>query len=325
MSRHTVILHADDFGMSPAVNRGIARAFQDGLLTSTSLLVNAPAAESACLEWPRILAGQRETCHDSTAIRYEIDDSCQPFDLGIHLNLTQGKPLTGERYPKELLDETGSFPGIGALFRRLVFVRSRIREGVCAELQSQIEWMCDHRLQPTHLNGHQYIELLPTVAEMIPRFMKRYGISVVRVAIESRLFNTVLMQGRGIAYALALVKQQFARRFLRRMQTAGAAFPNQFFGTAHAGRIDRATMNRCLAYASGVSTTEIGLHPGEAVGHDVSSMISSRTSADREWDDALAHRRPQELGWLCSPELRVEILNRRLRLGRLHPLGTSSR
>ena len=38
----TIILHADDFGMNPAVTAGIVRGFEHGLLTSTSLLTNAP-------------------------------------------------------------------------------------------------------------------------------------------------------------------------------------------------------------------------------------------------------------------------------------------
>lgn len=46
MSR-TVIFNADDFGAAPGVNRGIVHCHVDGLLTSTSLMVDAPAAEEA--------------------------------------------------------------------------------------------------------------------------------------------------------------------------------------------------------------------------------------------------------------------------------------
>ena len=41
------IINADDFGASPGINRGIAQAHLDGVLTSTSLMVDMPACEEA--------------------------------------------------------------------------------------------------------------------------------------------------------------------------------------------------------------------------------------------------------------------------------------
>ena len=42
-----LILNADDFGLTPGVNRGIIRAHQEGILTSTTLMATAPAFEDA--------------------------------------------------------------------------------------------------------------------------------------------------------------------------------------------------------------------------------------------------------------------------------------
>ena len=42
-----VIVNADDFGQTPGINRGIVEAHERGLVTSTSMLVNHPAAEEA--------------------------------------------------------------------------------------------------------------------------------------------------------------------------------------------------------------------------------------------------------------------------------------
>ncbi|HZM71260.1 MAG TPA: ChbG/HpnK family deacetylase [Candidatus Cryosericum sp.] len=46
MRKH-LIVNGDDFGASSGVNRGILEAHRHGILTSTSLLVTAPAAEEA--------------------------------------------------------------------------------------------------------------------------------------------------------------------------------------------------------------------------------------------------------------------------------------
>ena len=48
-----VIINADDFGLTPGVNRGIVSAFRDGVLTSTTMLVNLRFFDDA-------VAGSRE-------------------------------------------------------------------------------------------------------------------------------------------------------------------------------------------------------------------------------------------------------------------------
>ena len=118
-SARQIALHADDLGMNPAVTDGILQGFEQGLLTSTSLLSNAPDAARALDRWRQLESRREQGSLASTARRERLHDPAQPFDLGIHLNLTQGRPLTGARYPAELLDASGCFPGIFGLFRRL--------------------------------------------------------------------------------------------------------------------------------------------------------------------------------------------------------------
>ena len=45
--RVRVILNGDDYGYSHGVNRGIERSINNGILTSTSVMVNRPAAGEA--------------------------------------------------------------------------------------------------------------------------------------------------------------------------------------------------------------------------------------------------------------------------------------
>src|SRR5947208_13920179 len=55
-----LVVNADDFGLSPGVNRGIANAHRDGVLTSTSLMVDTPfSADAAAIaaEMPRLTVG----------------------------------------------------------------------------------------------------------------------------------------------------------------------------------------------------------------------------------------------------------------------------
>ena len=45
-ARH-LIVNADDYGLTSGINRGIAEAHENGILTSASLMVRYPAAAEA--------------------------------------------------------------------------------------------------------------------------------------------------------------------------------------------------------------------------------------------------------------------------------------
>lgn len=312
-----VVFHADDFGMSAAVNSGIEIAFRDGLLTSTSLLANAPGAEAALNVWPRLITDLESGAIRSLERRRTLHDPLNRFDLGIHLNLTQGRPLTQEKFPAVLLDENGNFPGIGKLFARVNHASDDQLQAIEAELRQQIEWMADRGFRPTHLNGHQYIELIPRIAALLPKLLRDYAIPVVRVAFERGLLRNVLLQGDLTGWGLGLVKRHFARTFRRRMNRTDVRFPDRFFGTSHAGRINGRLMQRFLDHAARNGYTEIGIHPAV-------DLTSETMSESEPWFDPLAELRSGELQLLCSPELADQLAARRLAPGRLTQLAAAT-
>ncbi len=316
-----IALHADDLGMSPAVTEGILRGFRDGPLTSTSLLANAPDAGRALGRWTELLGQQRAGGLPSTPLRRRLDDDPGPFDLGIHLNLTEGCPLGAGRYPPELLDGCGRFPGIFSLFRRIGRGGRRFRGPLMDELSAQVQFLCDHGFQPTHLNGHQYIELLPTVRDLVGELLEKFHIRVVRVAAEPSLWPAVFSRGLGPSgTVLAAAQQLFARQFRRRMDRLAAAHADRFFGAALSGRMEMGRMRSFLDQAAsnghgnghqpaGSILTEICLHPAEA------------ETEPGTWRDPLAALRPQELRMLVSPELAEYLVFRGVKLGRLRELA----
>jgi chitin disaccharide deacetylase len=306
-----IALHADDLGMNRAVSEGILRGFREGLLTSTSLLANAPDAERALQQWKGLAAEHAEGRLSSAATRARLGDLARPFDLGVHLNLTQGRPLLDGRYPDGLLDTDGRFPGVFALFSRLRRFGERFCEGIRAELDQQVQMVCDHGLQPTHLNGHQYIEMIPAVAGLVGELLDRFGIKVVRVAREPSLVRSTVLRGCFWKWPLACVKQAFAERFRTRMDALGIAHPDAFFGTAHAGGVDLRLLRRFLASAREERLVEVGLHPGET---SEGELPEDRADG---WRDPLAGLRPDELRMLISAELPALLESAGWRLGRL--------
>ena len=68
-----LLVNADDFGKSAEINRAVAEAFERGYITHTTLMANMPAAEEAV-----DLARQKGFAER----------------VGLHLNLTEGLPLS---------------------------------------------------------------------------------------------------------------------------------------------------------------------------------------------------------------------------------------
>ena len=75
-------------------------------------------------------------------------------------------------------------PGSFGLFRRLWRSGAAAAAAIEEELTCQVQFLLDRGHQPTHLNGHQYIEMLPVVGPTVESLLKKFHIPVVRVAWE---------------------------------------------------------------------------------------------------------------------------------------------
>jgi predicted glycoside hydrolase/deacetylase ChbG (UPF0249 family) len=88
-----LIVNGDDFGMAHGVNQGIIEAHTDGILTSTSLMVLAPAApEAAALahSHPELSVGMHFVEEGGT----ELDEPAQA-SRSFHAQLERFRELTG--------------------------------------------------------------------------------------------------------------------------------------------------------------------------------------------------------------------------------------
>lgn len=310
-----LVLHADDFGMSPAINRGIVQGFSHGLLTSTSILANAPAVDEATTLWQELELRRKHHAIESEPVRRILRDPELPFDLGAHLNLTQGRPLTAN-YPSDLLNQNGLFPGVYRLFYSLIRQSTpSLLKAIENELAAQIEFLLDCQLPIGHLNGHQYIELLPGIQEIVCRLALRYHVPAIRTAQEPGLVRNLAFRGRLGACLLAHVKKYFARSMRPLVQNSQLNTSEHYFGTADAGRIGLKEIAGYLRVAGG-EFTEVGMHPGQPI--DTTGQDLSPTDVDEHaWADPLSNGRPRELSLLMSPSLARLIMAERFQLSRI--------
>jgi predicted glycoside hydrolase/deacetylase ChbG (UPF0249 family) len=84
-----LIVNADDYARSPEVSAGILQSHLQGIVTTTTILVNLPDAQRAV-----------ENAHELAP----------DLAIGIHLNLTLGKPC--KPFSKSLINKHGTFYSI---------------------------------------------------------------------------------------------------------------------------------------------------------------------------------------------------------------------
>jgi hopanoid biosynthesis associated protein HpnK len=145
-----LVVNADDLGLTPGVNRGVVRAFQEGIVTSASLLVTGSAFD------------------DAVALARQNPE----LDLGLHLTLVEERAVLGRDVLPSLVDETGRFPRTSAEFiRRAILGRIRWDE-VEREVAAQIAVFQKTGLRLSHLNSHQHLHMFPPVYEIVRRLTR---------------------------------------------------------------------------------------------------------------------------------------------------------
>lgn len=147
-----VIINADDFGLSPSVNKGIIEAFQAGGITSTTLMVNMPGFEEAV---------------NLSRLHPELG-------VGLHFNLTYGSPVSSPSDVPSLVKQDGSFYDIKTACRR---------EERDIEIELNAQW---HRflatgLRPTHLDSHHHLhQIFPAVSRAMNHLAVKENIPMRR-------------------------------------------------------------------------------------------------------------------------------------------------
>lgn len=235
--RGRLIVNADDFGIAAAVNRGIAEAFDRGIVTSASLMATGEAfahAVALTRERPRLA-------------------------VGVHLVLTEHAPLT-EAARAALAAQAGCLPvHVGLLARRLLAGKVPLR-AVRAELDAQIRRVRDAGIAISHLDGHQHAHALPGVARVVADLAAEHGVRAVRYPAE-RVRPYMLRTASGMRRLLGQLALGAACALspLERWRRT-----DEFVGFYFGGRLDEANLTALLASLPAGRTVELMCHPGHA-------------------------------------------------------------
>jgi chitin disaccharide deacetylase len=234
MSRRLIVT-ADDFGLSEAVNEGIERAHRDGILTSASLMVAGAAADDAI---------RRARALPDLAV-------------GLHLVVIEGPAILPPREIPALVDPRGRFPSdqLGLGLRYAFGPAARRQLG--AEIRAQFAAFAVTGLTLDHADAHKHMHMHPTVGRLMVEIGREFGLRALRIpheppAILARCGHAPARGDRALAAWSSLLRRQ-ARR-------AGLRTNDHAFGIAWSGHMTPARVQRLLpGLPDGLS--EIYFHP----------------------------------------------------------------
>jgi hopanoid biosynthesis associated protein HpnK len=261
-----VIITADDFGLTEAVNEGIERAHRDGALTSASLMVAGPAAADAVRRAKAL----------------------PNLSVGLHLVVIEGPPASPPHQIPDLVDASGQFPSAQFHLGVNYAFRPAVRRQLAAEIRAQFAAYAATGLTLDHADAHKHMHLHPTVGQLLLRIGHDFGLRAVRIPAEPPAVlarcGTPRTLGARALYAWSHLFRHQARR-------AGMATADAVFGLAWSGHMTAERLLRLIAQLpDGVS--EIYCHPA-----------SRRDAAIEALMPGYEHE--AELAALVDPQLRA--------------------
>lgn len=254
-----LIVNADDYGRSAGINRGILESHTNGIVTSTTVMVNYPDA--------------------APGIEQALQDAPE-LGLGLHITLTSGKPVSGPDHVPSLVDDDGRFHHIS--------VWSQHYDGFEAgDLQREIAAQVERFITlagrpPDHLDSHHHAAYLhPASLEAIIEIARGYNIPL-RNSMLDRPTAAVTRWMDGLLPGLSVAD---ATRIVERVKATLADQPESPFWPARfdMGWYDQtATLADLLVILTNLpddAITELMSHPGY-VDPDFTSVYAQQREAE---------------------------------------------
>lgn len=234
-----LIVNADDLGYTPGVTRGIINAHRTGIVTSTSVMVNMPAARES--------------------IELTLQEA--PFlGLGLHLTLTAGAPVLPPGEVSDLLDPDDQFLNRHALATRLDLVNyNQIRAELWAQADLFYQWV---GRWPDHLDSHHHMTYVhPQMLEAMLDLARELGVPIRRPFSDDRSSTTPFLVEMGIVADQPMGEAR-VNELASLMSQSQIPMPDRFISDFYGSHV---ALGDLLNYLVDIaeSVTELMCHPAE--------------------------------------------------------------
>lgn len=152
------MITADDCGLTESINQAALALYDQGMVTTASIMTNFPAAPHA----------------------FELFVGRPNLGLGVHLNLSDGPAVLRDDLPSTIAVENGSFRSPLNTWIRSLWPYGEFMDDVEAEFRAQIGVFLETGLQPQHLTTHRHFHIVPALRDLVIDLAREYHIPWVR-------------------------------------------------------------------------------------------------------------------------------------------------
>lgn len=236
-----LIVNADDFGLTPGVNRAIADAHNQGIVTSATLMANASAFSQAV----------------------ELSPSLPGLSVGCHVVLIDGSPLCAPPQVSSLLrGPDGRFHNSLARFAQLALRGNLDPLQIEAEVVAQIRKLQSAGITVSHLDTHKHTHMFPQVLQPLLNAAQSCGVPAVRNPFETvHLSQLFAYPGTWKRWLEVRALHNFAARFRQAVRQAGLHTPDGTVGIVATGSLGQRFLRFLLEHLP-QGTWELVCHPG---------------------------------------------------------------
>jgi predicted glycoside hydrolase/deacetylase ChbG (UPF0249 family) len=227
-ARADLLVTADDFGLCPQIDEAVCLLHDRGIVHRTSFIT-----------------GRRG--FDRSVERLAARSGLQ---VGVHLNLTDGRPVLPPRRVPSLVTGTGEFVG-GRHYRVLANVVAgwSTPADIRSEWRAQLARARGAGLRITHLDSHGHLHLLPAVREIVLDLLEEFEVPFVRLLLSADSARYLPFRPGSAGRAAGIGRRGLAVRYPRRV-----------IGLRRRGTLDLSRLlDELRAQTGGV--TELIVHP----------------------------------------------------------------
>jgi hopanoid biosynthesis associated protein HpnK len=236
-----LIVNADDFGLTPGVNRGIVECHAHGIVTSATLMANA----------------------DGFAGAVRLSQSTPHLSVGCHVVIVDGYPLLAPAQISTLLAmSNGGFHAGISRFALRALRRQLNPHEIEAEATAQIRKLCAAGIPVTHLDTHKHTHIFPRVLEALVRAARNCGIRAIRNPFGPLgMMHVVNRPALWMRWFKVAALQGLAEKFRDLVKSAGMVTPDGTVGIVSTGVLDE-RLFRSIIERLPEGTWELVCHPG---------------------------------------------------------------
>jgi hopanoid biosynthesis associated protein HpnK len=234
-----LIVNADDFGGSPAINQAVIRAHREGILTTASLMVN----ESSCAE------------------AVEMAKENPGLGVGLHLSLLMGRSALSQTDIPELVNGSGEFLNDPVKVGFKYFFQRGLREQLRKEIHAQFARFRATGLRLDHVNGHLHLHLHPTVFGILMEDAETLGIDRMRLTRDPFWMDVSMAKGQRLYRSThAIIYSILSRRAHGSLQRRKIRHTHRVFGLLQNERVNEGYVLKLLSVLPS-GDSELYSHP----------------------------------------------------------------